>query len=79
MKIINDEILVDCLKFLQNNGGKVSRYSFDKYITKNFKINEGFNLIPKQLIKDDLVEIIKESDLTIVSISEKGIIKIRDN
>jgi len=71
MTIINDKILVDCLKFIQNNGGKVSRYSFDKYITKNFKFNEGFNLIPKQLIKEDLIEIVKESDLTIVSIDEQ--------
>lgn len=79
MKIINDEILVDCLKFIQKNGGKVSRYSFDKYITKNFEINEGFNLIPKQLIEENLIEIKKRSDLTIISINEKGIVKIKEN
>ena len=77
MTRINDEILVDCLKFIQNNGGKVSRYSFDKYITLNFKINEGFNLIPKQLIEKDLIEIKNESDLTLISINNKGIQKIK--
>ncbi len=47
--------------------------------TKNFKIKEGFNLIPKQLIEEDLIEFKKESDLTLISINKKGIIKIKEN
>ena len=57
MEEVTNEMLVGCLRFIQESGGEVSRYSFDRYVTKNIRIRESFNLVPRKLVEEGLIDI----------------------
>ena len=37
MEEITNDMIDSCLLFLQEQGGEVSRYSFDRFVTKNIR------------------------------------------
>ena len=76
MKQISNDILLKTLSFISDNNNKVSRYVFDKYITKTFLFDESFIIIPKYLFEEKLVEISKENDTTFIILSNNGFQKL---
>ena len=51
MKNVSEEIIIKTLIFIKENNGIISRYLFDKYITKTFLFDESFIIIPKYLLE----------------------------
>jgi hypothetical protein len=73
---ITNEMIMNCLKFIQRLGGEVSRYAFDHYITRNIMVIESFNIVPKILLDKDLIDIKKDGGETKVVLTKLGIDKI---
>lgn len=74
MEEITNDMIDSCLLFLQEQGGEVSRYSFDRFVTKNIKIEESFNLMPRRLLKEGFISINrdgKEIKITLTSVGSK--------
>ena len=76
MDNITDEMIIDCLKFIQEKGGEVSRYVFDNHITINIRINESFNIIPQRLLDDGLITMRREGNSIKIAITPLGIEKL---
>lgn len=74
MEEITNDMIDSCLLFLKKQGGEVSRYSFDRFVTKNIKIKESFNLMPKRLLEEGFISINrdgKEIKITLTSVGSK--------
>jgi hypothetical protein len=76
MKKITDAMIVSCLWFIKEQGGAISRYSFDRFVTKKIRINESFNLVPKELLKEELISFSREGKETRVMLTSAGIDKL---
>ena len=76
MEEITNDMIETCLQFIQEQGGEISRYSFDRFVTKNIRIKESFNLVPKKLLEEELI-IIRRNDKGIkIIITPAGIKKL---
>ncbi|MBL6449088.1 hypothetical protein JMN32_22445 [Fulvivirga sp. 29W222] len=76
MKEITNEMLLKCLQFIQDNGGEVSRYSFDKYITRNILVKESFNIVPKKLVEEGFINIVRDGKEVKITLTQLGIDKV---
>lgn len=76
MEEITNDMIDSCLLFLQEQGGEVSRYSFDRFVTKNIKIKESFNLIPRKLLEEGLISISRDGKEIKVVLTSVGIDKL---
>ena len=79
MKEFTNEILYKCLQFIHDNGGEVSRYSFDKYITRNILVRESFNIIPKKLVDEGLINIARNDKEIKITLTQLGMEKISNS
>lgn len=78
MEEITNEMIVKCLQFIQDTGGEVSRYSFDRYITRNIRIKESFNIVPKKLVDEGFINITREEKGIKITLTPLGVDKIRN-
>ncbi|MTI41585.1 hypothetical protein [Fulvivirga lutimaris] len=76
-KVTND-IIKRCLLFIHEQGGEVSRYSFDRFITKNIRINESFNLIPMKLDEEGLISITRQGQEIRIILTSAGANRLLD-
>lgn len=76
MEEITNEMILNCLRFIQGIGGEVSRYSFDRYITKNIRVKESFNVVPKKLLDEGFISIFRDGKETKVVLTQSGTDKI---
>ena len=72
MKNVSEEIIIKTLIFIKENNGIISRYLFDKYITKTFLFDESFIRIPKCLLEKQYIEIVREDSTINIYITEEG-------
>jgi len=73
MENVTNEMIVDCLRFIQRAGGEVSRYLFDQYVTGHIHVKESFNVLPTMLLDDGLIEIHRAEGKTSITITPLGI------
>ena len=73
MEEITNEMIINCLQFIQEEGGGVTRYSFDRYVIRNVKVRESFNLVPKRLLEEELISILKSDKETMIVLTDMGI------
>lgn len=72
MNTIDNTIIDEVLLFLKGCSGKSPRYNFDQYITINIRVEQSFNIVPKQLLDEGLIVIKKEKSGTFIELTEKG-------
>jgi hypothetical protein len=72
MKNVSEEIIIKTLIFIKENNGIISRYLFDKYITKTFLFDESFIIISKYLLEKQYIEIVREDGTINIYITEEG-------
>ena len=78
MEKITNDMIDNCLFFLKEHKGHVSRYSFDSFVTKNIKISESFNIMPRKLLREGLISVEREGNETWVTLTSKGINKLKN-
>ncbi len=78
MENITNEIIVKCLQFIKDAGGGISRYSFDRYITKNIPIPESFNVVPKKLIDEGFISLSRGEKEIKITLTPLGIERIEN-
>jgi hypothetical protein len=76
MEEITNDMIETCLQFIQEQGGEISRYSFDRFVTKNIRIKESFNLVPKKLLEEELILIRRDDREIKIIITPTGIKKL---
>ena len=72
MDKMDEDIVFKTLSFIKQSDNHISRYKFDKYITTSFLIEESFNAIPKFLIENKFIEIVKVGNDFNVSLTKEG-------
>jgi hypothetical protein len=76
MEELTDKMILQCLRFIHGTGGQVSRYTFDRYVTKNIRIKESFNIVPNKLLGEGLISILRERNEVKIVLIQSGIEKI---
>lgn len=77
MEEVTNEMIINCLEFIQDAGGEVSRYSLDLYITRNIGITESFNIVPKKLVDEGFIDIMREEKGIKTILTPIGVDKIK--
>ena len=72
MDKIDEDIVFKTLSFIKQSDNHISRYKFDKYITTSFLIEESFNAIPKFLLENKFIEIIRVENDFNISLTKEG-------
>lgn len=72
MEKITNEMLIECLQFIESLGGEVSRYSFDRYVTTKISLEESFNIVPKKLIDEGFIELGRQEKEVKISLTDLG-------
>ncbi len=76
MEKISNDVLLKTLSFISDNDNKVSRYEFDKFLTKTFLFEESFNVILNFLFNEKLADILKKNGFTFIILSSSGFQKL---
>lgn len=76
MEEITNDMIKSCLHFIHDQGGVISRYSFDRFVTKNIRIKESFNLVPKKLLEEELISIHRDEKEIKITLTPQGIKKL---
>lgn len=78
MEEITNDMIKSCLHFIHDQGGVISRYSFDKFVIKNIRIKESFNLVPKKLLEEELISIRRDGKEIKITLTPQGSRKISE-